>query len=204
MKKFTLLFSFLLLFASASQARVLIDLTLQPKGKEQFIKLRQLHTYGYYRNTPAITSTSDLQASGAEILSTQVDLTSSLLLPEGSGRSRVTSNKHKLAGGIVMTAIGGSLCVLSIPLAIGAIVFISNYSGYGYYGNSLTLVGGVFLGILSLACAGAGVPLLIVGISKINKARKAKRSSSLEPYAMPTFGYSSASIGFTSGVKLKF
>lgn len=103
--------------------------------------------------------------------------------------------RHKLAQGIVMTAVGGGLTFISLPLMIGGAASI------GWSGDAIP---GVPLLVIGAACAGAGIPLLIIGVSRIKKARAMKNGAYFEPTFNPNFSISSGSASVQGGMRLHF
>lgn len=123
--------------------------------------------------------------------------------------------RKKLAGGIVMTAIGAPMIIPGLALTIAGFASMNNpdpYYGnngynYGYSNNN----DGQGLAIAGAVLLGAGIPLTVVGALKIKaakrykkKANEVKATMSFNPIVAPgSFGQAS-NFRTGAGIRLSF
>ncbi|MFN8309012.1 MAG: phage holin family protein [Chitinophagales bacterium] len=99
-------------------------------------------------------------------------------------------DRGRMVGGIIMTSIGGALTLISIPLLTAGTIYLVN--GYPNPGVPAVVVGSVF--------AGAGIPLLVIGVHRIKQARG---TAYLQPVVQPNFG-NAQTMGVSGGLRLHF
>ncbi len=123
--------------------------------------------------------------------------------------------RKKLAGGIVMTAIGAPLIIPGLALTIAGLSYAGHHNdpygngynnGYGYNDNS-----GPGMAIAGIVLLGAGIPLTAVGAVKIKAGRKYKKMAnevkatmSFNPIMAPTNSGQAGGFRTGAGVRVNF
>jgi len=122
--------------------------------------------------------------------------------------------RKKLAGGIVMTAIGAPMIIPGLALTIAGFSYMNNpdpygygyNNGYGYYDNA-----GPGMAIAGAILLGAGIPLTVVGAVKIKaakrykkKANEVKATMSFNPIVAPDNSGQAGSLRTGAGIRVNF